>query len=53
MREVAELIVRVLENLTDENVISSVRNRVGILTKRFPLYAWKLQGAELATGKTG
>jgi len=52
MREVAGLIVRVLENAANENVLSEVRAQVGVLTGRFPLYAWKLAGAGAATSKT-
>jgi glycine hydroxymethyltransferase len=52
MREVAELIVRVLENVSSDTVLEEVRARVGKLTSEFPLYAWKLRGAEIATGRT-
>ena len=45
MREVAELIVRVLESPASDSVIKEVRQRVEALTERFPLYAWKLAGA--------
>ncbi len=45
MREVAALIARVLENIADENVLAEVRRKVGALTDRFPLYAWKLAAA--------
>jgi glycine hydroxymethyltransferase len=45
MREVAALIVRVLENVADEDVLADVRRRVEALTERFPLYAWKLAAA--------
>ena len=45
MREVARLIVRVLENISDENVLAEVRRSVGALTEAFPLYAWKLAAA--------
>src|SRR5580692_10886221 len=45
MREVARLIVRVLENISDENVLAEVRRSVAVLTDRFPLYAWKLAAA--------
>jgi len=45
MREVAALIIRVLENVADENVLSEVRRRVSALTEQFPLYAWKLTAA--------
>ncbi len=41
MREVAALIVRVLENASNDSVIEEVRRKVGVLTERFPLYAWK------------
>jgi len=39
---VAELIVRVLENVSSEAVLSEVRSHVKTLTEHFPLYAWKL-----------
>jgi glycine hydroxymethyltransferase len=42
MREVAGLIVQVLENASNEDVLAEVRGKVGVLTERFPLYAWKL-----------
>src|SRR5665213_2973962 len=45
MREVAALITRVLENVSDENVLAEVRRRVAALTDRFPLYSWKLTPA--------
>jgi glycine hydroxymethyltransferase len=45
MREVAALIARVLENISDESVLADVRRKVGALTTRFPLYAWKLAAA--------
>jgi glycine hydroxymethyltransferase len=45
MREVAALIARVLENISDETVLADVRRKVGTLTTRFPLYAWKLAAA--------
>jgi glycine hydroxymethyltransferase len=45
MREVGRLIVRVLENISNENVLAEVRRSVGVLTERFPLYAWKLAAA--------
>jgi glycine hydroxymethyltransferase len=47
MDVVAELITRVLKAPTDEGTLSSVREEVHALTRRFPLYArlWKeLQG---------
>ncbi len=45
MREVAALIARVLENVSNEEVLAEVRRRVATLTDRFPLYAWKLTSA--------
>jgi glycine hydroxymethyltransferase len=42
MREVGGLIVRVLENAANESVLAEVRDRVSVLTEKFPLYAWKL-----------
>src|SRR5712691_3300918 len=45
MREVAALIARVLENVSNEEVLAEVRRRVATLTDRFPLYAWKLTAA--------
>ena len=45
MREVAQLIVRVLENVSSEEVQADVRRRVAALTEKFPLYAWKLNAA--------
>ena len=45
LRRVARLIVRVLENISDENVLAEVRRSVAVLTDRFPLYAWKLAAA--------
>jgi glycine/serine hydroxymethyltransferase len=45
MREVAALIARVLENISDESALADVRRKVGALTNRFPLYAWKLAAA--------
>lgn len=41
MREVADLVVRVLSDVTNEEVAAEVRRRVASLTERFPLYAWK------------
>jgi glycine hydroxymethyltransferase len=42
MREVASLIAQVLNEIHSEEAIAAVRQRVGVLTARFPLYAWKL-----------
>ncbi len=41
MREVGALIVRVLENISNEAALAEVRRKVAALTERFPLYAWK------------
>jgi glycine hydroxymethyltransferase len=41
MREVALLIAKVLENITSEEAFAEVRQKVGELTSRFPLYPWK------------
>lgn len=38
VREVARLIVRVLENINDDNIIAEVKNQVLKLTEKFPLY---------------
>src|SRR5580700_2759534 len=45
MQEVGQLIVRVLENVSSEEVQAEVRRRVAALTERFPLYAWKMNAA--------
>src|ERR1700723_4337581 len=42
MREVGELIAEVLGHIHEEAAISEVAARVATLTKRFPLYHWKL-----------
>jgi glycine hydroxymethyltransferase len=42
MSEVGALIAEVLNNISNEQVIASVRQRVGALADRFPLYRWKL-----------
>jgi glycine hydroxymethyltransferase len=41
MREVGLLIAEVLGNITSEEAIADVRQKVAALTARFPLYAWK------------
>jgi glycine hydroxymethyltransferase len=41
MYTVAKLIARVLEHISDEDVLADVRLKVGELTARFPLYPWK------------
>ena len=45
IRQVAGLIARVLENITDDQVRTEVRREVRTLTDRFPLYAWRLTPA--------
>jgi glycine hydroxymethyltransferase len=42
MREVAALIAEVLNHVASEDVSAAVRRKVGALTDRFPLYAWKM-----------
>jgi glycine hydroxymethyltransferase len=42
MAEVGELIGEVLHHISDASAIAAVRQRVGALTARFPLYSWKL-----------
>jgi glycine hydroxymethyltransferase len=46
MTEVGRLIAYVLNDIKSEQVVAEARKRVGALTDRFPLYAWK---HELAT----
>jgi glycine hydroxymethyltransferase len=43
MREVGTLIAEVLQNIADPAAIADVRQKVGALTARFPLYDWKLE----------
>ena len=45
IREVAELIAQVLDNIQSEEVLNQVRLAVRALTDRFPLYAWRLTPA--------
>jgi glycine/serine hydroxymethyltransferase len=42
MRQVGALITEVLNNITSEDTIAAVRQKVEALTVRFPLYQWKL-----------
>jgi glycine/serine hydroxymethyltransferase len=42
MREVGALVAEVLNHISDDAAIAAVRQRVGALTARFPLYNWKL-----------
>jgi glycine hydroxymethyltransferase len=41
MREVGALIAEALHDISNETTLAAVRQRVGVLTARFPLYAWK------------
>jgi glycine hydroxymethyltransferase len=41
MRQVGALIAEVLTNISSEEVIAAVRQKVEALTARFPLYSWK------------
>ena len=41
MREVGALIAEALHNIANEDTLAAVRQRVGVLTARFPLYGWK------------
>jgi glycine hydroxymethyltransferase len=41
MREVGSVIAEVLNHIADDNAIAAVRQRVGALAARFPLYHWK------------
>ncbi|HEV3202344.1 MAG TPA: serine hydroxymethyltransferase [Bryobacteraceae bacterium] len=45
MREVGALIAEVLHHIADEATTARVRQKVGTLTARFPLYRWRLDGA--------
>ena len=47
MREVGALIAEVLTNLSNEQAIAAVRQRVEVLTARFPLYHWKLDSVRV------
>jgi glycine hydroxymethyltransferase len=48
MTEVGRLIAHVVTNIGSEDMIRSVRQRVGALTDRFPLYAYKQQLTSVA-----
>jgi len=50
MREVASLIAEVLENITSQETLASVRRRVTTLAEKFPLYGWKLATVGQASG---
>jgi len=43
MREVGALIAEVLNNIENEEALGRVRDKVGALTARFPLYRWKME----------
>jgi glycine hydroxymethyltransferase len=43
MREVGTLIAEVLQNIANPAAVADVRQKVGALTARFPLYDWKLE----------
>ena len=43
MAEVGRLIAHVLSNAKSEEAMRSARERVGKLTAKYPLYAWKQQ----------
>jgi glycine hydroxymethyltransferase len=43
MREVGELIAEVLQQISNEDAIAAVRQKVAALAARFPLYQWKLE----------
>ena len=43
MREVGQAIAEVLGHIHDESAIAAVAARVAALTRRFPLYHWKLE----------
>ena len=45
MREVAGAIAEVLQNISSDEAIARVRQRVEALTERFPLYAWRREAA--------
>jgi glycine hydroxymethyltransferase len=42
MREVGYLISEVLSSISDDRVITSVRQKVAALAARFPLYSWRM-----------
>lgn len=46
--EVADLIAQTLSNVSDEQNIAQVRQKVTALTDRFPLYNWRLAPASAA-----
>ncbi|MGI8959345.1 MAG: serine hydroxymethyltransferase [Bryobacteraceae bacterium] len=48
MTEIGKLVAYVLNNVKSEEAIAEARRRVGALTEKFPLYAWKQQLATVA-----
>ncbi len=48
MREVGALIAEVLHDVKSDAVLAEARRKVGALSQRFPLYAWKRQAAGVA-----
>jgi glycine/serine hydroxymethyltransferase len=42
MRQVGALVAEVLRHPADDHALAAVRQKVGDLTARFPLYQWKL-----------
>ena len=50
MRQIGQWIAEVLRNATDEARIAEVRRQVLELAERFPLYRWRLPGAETREG---
>ncbi|MSV28225.1 MAG: serine hydroxymethyltransferase [Bryobacterales bacterium] len=45
MREIASLFAEVIRSVSNEEALAKVRQRVGVLTERFPLYSWKMEPA--------
>jgi glycine hydroxymethyltransferase len=45
IREVAQLIAQILDNIQSEEIVAEVRRGVKALTDKFPLYSWKLTSA--------
>ncbi|MBV8569571.1 MAG: serine hydroxymethyltransferase [Acidobacteriaceae bacterium] len=43
MREVGRIIARVINDVHSPQVLAEARKEVGVLTERYPLYAWKQQ----------
>jgi glycine hydroxymethyltransferase len=45
IREAAQLIAQILDNIQSEEIVAEVRRGVKALTDKFPLYSWKLTSA--------